>query len=389
MPTLSFGANLEASGFSNGPNPAGFDYFRVDPASAGGATEWLAEPDVNEDDPNHTVSVSYNSFLSSEYFLGATGSYTGPITSTLDFSNFTIFESLDTDGDGIVDHFDLDSDNDGISDLYESGHYTAALDSDGNGMLDSAIISDGGPLNGVPAASLYATGAYTADQRPVDTDGIDPENLPDYLDLDADNDGIPDTVEARPTGNYQINDGNVTNNDLDQDGVIDLFDANDGPAGELGGTFTPPVQTDGVTPDFINADSDGDSLSDAAESGLTLSNSDNNRDGLDDGLNGSYADPDGIVNNPSLDLSNQVGDTTEVAYREGPPSVTLADLSVSEGETATVTITLSAELDAAVDITLGTVDGSATAGADYQAGPYIATIPGRCTQRHGSDSDHR
>lgn len=375
VPTLSFGANLEASGFSNGPNPAGFDYFRVDPASAGGPTEWLAEPDATEDDLNHTVSVSYDSFLSSEYFLGATGSYDGPISSTLDFRNFTIFQSLDTDGDQVEDRFDLDSDNDGISDLFESGHYTAALDSDRNGMLDSAVIGDEGLFNGVPASSLYATGVYAVDQPPIDTDGIGSENLPDYLDLDADNDGIPDTVEARPTGNYQINDGNVTNNDLDQDGVIDLFDANDGPAGELGGTFSQPVQTDGQTADFLNTDSDGDGLNDGPESGLILNNSDNNRDGLDDALNGSYADPDGIVNNPSLDLSNQVGDTSEVAYREGPPAVTLADISVTEGETGTVTVTLSGEIDTAVDVTIGTADGTATAGADYQAGPYIATIP--------------
>ena len=34
-----------------------------------------------------------------------------------------------------------------------------------------------------------------------------------------------------------------------------------------------------------------------------------------------YQDPDGIISNPSLDLDNQVGDTSEVAYREFPGSI--------------------------------------------------------------------
>jgi len=51
--------------------------------------------------------------------------------------------------------------------------------------------------------------------------------IPDYLDLDSDNDGIPDTVEARVTSPYVQNDGNVSNDDTDNDGVIALFDADD------------------------------------------------------------------------------------------------------------------------------------------------------------------
>ena len=55
--------------------------------------------------------------------------------------------------------------------------------------------------------------------------------LPDFRDLDSDDDTIPDTIEAYPTDNYDTlyaNDGDVRDNDNDSDGVIDIFDANDG-----------------------------------------------------------------------------------------------------------------------------------------------------------------
>ena len=140
--------------------------------------------------------------------------------------------SRDTDGDGVADHCDLDSDNDGISDLEESGADASVVDLDGDGVYDNTT----GPSaqvdsNGVPIA---ANGGVS----PIDTDmdGID-----DYLDLDSDNDGIPDTIEAFPTAGYTTNDGNVTDDDTDGDGILDVFDSSPG----HGGDFTTPEDTDG------------------------------------------------------------------------------------------------------------------------------------------------
>jgi len=73
-----------------------------------------------------------------------------------------VISAQDTDGDGILDEFDLDDDNDGITDQIEG-----VFDSDGDGV-------------------------------------------PDYLDLDSDNDGLTDIIEA----------GGM---DQNNDGLVDLF----------------------------------------------------------------------------------------------------------------------------------------------------------------------
>ncbi len=231
----------------------------------------------------------------------------------------------DTDGDGIADKYDLDSDNDGIPDLMESGAAAAlvALDTNHDGTLSIAeteaatgagladVDSDG--LMDVFDSDTTSSGtAASVGTAVVDTDA---DGVNDLLDLDSDNDGIPDTVEARPTAAYVANDGDVTDNDADGDGVIDLFDANDGGTGDFGGSFAIPEDTDGDgTPDYLDDNSDNDAYADAAESGLNPG-TDSNGDGIGDGINASYADPDGDVNAPSGDLANQFNDTSEVGYR--------------------------------------------------------------------------
>ena len=72
----------------------------------------------------------------------------------------------DSDGDSTPNHLDLDSDNDGIFDLVETG----GTDEDNDGMIDSFLDSDG-------------------DGRA--TPALNNASLPD-----ADNNGIPDFIDA-------------------------------------------------------------------------------------------------------------------------------------------------------------------------------------------------
>ncbi|MDD9908757.1 MAG: BspA family leucine-rich repeat surface protein, partial [Ahrensia sp.] len=142
-----------------------------------------------------------------------------------------------------------------------------------------------------------------ASGRVLDTDG---DGIADFRDLDSDNDGIADIIEAQTTAGYTAPSGI----DTDGDGLDDAYEG----AGNAG--ITPQDTDSDGTADYLDTDSDGDGNLDLAESGLTLSGTDANNDGIDDNVGASYADPDGNINNPSADLANEIGDTSEVAYRE-------------------------------------------------------------------------
>ncbi|WP_262510387.1 lectin-like domain-containing protein [Pontibacter arcticus] len=182
-------------------------------------------------------------------------------------ATFTIPIILDYDVDGIADNVDLDDDNDGIPDSVEGtgdkdgdgipNHLD--LDSDGDGILDAVEANSGI----VPANFNMATGRFSGSANAngvvftftniPDTDG---DGLADYLDIDSDNDGILDNLEAQTTGSRLMAKGTDTNPDR-KDGIDDSF---------KGTNAITPVDTDGDgIADYLDLDSDGDLISDTAE----------------------------------------------------------------------------------------------------------------------------
>jgi hypothetical protein len=112
---------------------------------------------------------------------------------------------LDTDNDGIPNGFDLDSDGDGCSDAIEAGSSTTAAsttvfptgtDTNTNGLLNVYEGTTAGTIN---YGSTYADYALTNTVNAcTDTDG---DGITDIKDIDDDNDGVLDAVEA-PTCFY-------------------------------------------------------------------------------------------------------------------------------------------------------------------------------------------
>jgi len=243
----------------------------------------------------------------------------------------------DADDDGTPDFLDLDSDNDGISDLIEAGADASLIDANNDGLVDSTVDADG-----IPVAANGGT-------PPVNTDS---DFRADFVDLDSDNDGIPDSVEAQDTVGYQTP---AIGADSDADGVVDTFDSNNG----VGGSFGVPVNSDSdATPDYLDTDSDGDGTTDTAESGLTLAGTDADVDGIDDAVNADYADPDGDVNAPANDLTNADTDASDVDYRsvDSAPPVATADNATTPADT-TVTIALADNVsDVDGDAVVTTID---------------------------------
>ncbi|MDO6518811.1 gliding motility-associated C-terminal domain-containing protein [Zobellia uliginosa] len=207
--------------------------------------------------------------------------------------NGSVEPAFDFDGDGIPNHFDIDADNDGIFDVYEAGN--DALDTNNDGVIDS---NDSGFADG------------NTDGRADSSEGTTPLNTdttgnPDFLDIDADDDGIPDNVEAQPTATYVA--------------PADTFDFNGVDTNYPNGLRPEDTDTD-LTPDYLDSDSDADGTPDVVEAGQgaitdPLADVDN------DGLNDAFDDTLGNDVNNDLDTgaiaTDNVDDldTAEVDFR--------------------------------------------------------------------------
>ena len=176
-------------------------------------------------------------------------------------------DPIDSDGDGIDDYFDSDSDNDGIADVIEAGGTDA--NADGYADDDDNNVDNTGS-NGIP------TSAGTTGLTPPNSDGA---GGADYIDIDADNDGIPDSYEAQdPTTTYVA----PTGNDTDGDGLDDAYDTDNG-----GLDLSNPQNTDANgNPDYIDIDADNDGIVDNIEGqssvGYQLPDADTDGNGLAD-----------------------------------------------------------------------------------------------------------
>lgn len=154
-----------------------------------------------------------------------------PVPSTATEYNIVVFElrfigvstNIDTDGDGILNQFDLDSDGDGCPDTLESGIPTSDLQSgtlpDGssgtdttfangqvsgpygsNGLANGVTIADTDDTVGVSVNVIYESDyklfAVSAGLNACDADGDGDGTSDAFDDADDDNDGILDAVES-------------------------------------------------------------------------------------------------------------------------------------------------------------------------------------------------
>ena len=233
----------------------------------------------------------------------------------------------DFEGDGIDDYRDLDSDNDGVPDVLEAGTNASASgqigsfnDVDGNGLNDATDVGQNGTI--LLPRDLDKDGVFNYRELDSDNDGIsdlieaggtdsnndglvasftdadndgyddnlsgsplatadtDADGLQNPFDIDSDGDGIPDNVEAQADGSYTPPSGI----DNDNDGIDNAYDASSS------NSFLSPVDTDGADePDYLDTDSDNDNVPDNIEG------SDGNEDGIaDNTASGNDADGDGL-----------------------------------------------------------------------------------------------
>ena len=138
------------------------------------------------------------------------------------------------------------------------------------------MIDDSYPVGANGLADVVELGADSAAIRYTLSDR-DADGVPDYLDLDSDNDGLSDLIE-------------VGGNDVDADGVIDEFtDSNaDGLDDGLALLPLPVADSDAdLVADFRDLDSDNDGLPDLLETAGSSADTDG------DGMIDEFADADG------------------------------------------------------------------------------------------------
>ncbi|MDB2606353.1 Ig-like domain-containing protein, partial [Zobellia sp.] len=208
--------------------------------------------------------------------------------------------ACDTDLDGIPNFFDLDSDNDGIYDAVEAGH---------NAAHSSGEVTGNVGLDGVPDAVQGGGNedAGTVNYTISDSETV-PDDIPDYLDLDSDGDGLPDNIEAQTTAGYTPQNADDTATYETNKGVNSAY---------LGGIT--PENTDGAdTPDYLDLDSDNEGANDTTEAGLSLANADADNDGLDDNTDATadYSDPNGTIDDPTTLPNTQNSGDPQVDYRD-------------------------------------------------------------------------
>ncbi|WP_139955909.1 ice-binding family protein [Flavicella sediminum] len=138
----------------------------------------------------------------------------------------TIEDCIDLDGDGVTNELDLDADNDGIPDNIEAQStknygIPTGIDSDDDGLDDAYDATPNGSSDGTGSIGIV----------PLNTDEnatVGADITPDYLDLDADGDGVFDVIESGsglPENGNGVSTGTFGDNglnDLAETGNIDL-----------------------------------------------------------------------------------------------------------------------------------------------------------------------
>ncbi|MBX2823264.1 MAG: JDVT-CTERM domain-containing protein [Gammaproteobacteria bacterium] len=207
----------------------------------------------------------------------------------------SVEKNTDTDGDGIPNYIDTDSDADNIPDSVEG-----TADLNGNGVPDyidneTDADTDGDGIPDFIEGAIDTDGDGTIDLEDLDSDGdgipdqvetvedTDGDGQANYVDLDSDNDSIPDSIETATDSDADLI-ANYIDLDSDNDGIFDLMESGnpdtnrDGQMDNLvdsnadgiddaklqSGEFIIDTDFDGVA-DFIDVDSDNDSITDLVE----------------------------------------------------------------------------------------------------------------------------
>ncbi|MBT8256221.1 MAG: hypothetical protein KJO23_06745, partial [Bacteroidia bacterium] len=296
-------ANMNIAGLS----ATGTNYL-VDADDTGG-NMWVRSPNFGGLNLSNALGGNF-SYDAYNYRVGYTGNpswgnVATPTTMQIEGTDGTIVQATAPINytnweNGIWNAFSVPLTNGNWIVIAGTGNLSTVLTSIQNIRIRTEFIN-GGNTGNCADVEYYAVDNIVFAGPGVCSNDTDGDGIPNGLDLDADNDGIYDVVEAGLGGFDTNGDGLIDSNDA---GFVDTN--NDGIDDRIGVFVLPDSDGDG-TPDYLDADSDNDGCNDADEAYGAL--------GTDADGNGYY----GTGNPPA---TNGDGTVTAAPYNPGSVSDT-------------------------------------------------------------------
>ncbi|PWH83719.1 hypothetical protein DIS18_03965 [Algibacter marinivivus] len=237
--------------------------------------------------------------------------FTTPVRS---FS-FDMIDIFDTTGNGTVNSYEIYVDGNLVgyfNDNFIGDDAVGAINLyDADGVLKTSVIAgqnientfgitSNSGMSKVSIRHIVVSGQLiisTHEPHGLDTFAYSLACVPP-IDIDSDNDGIPNNIEIQTTSGYIAPSGTV-NASGPYAGLWDNY-----------GTGMTPEDTDGDgTPDYLDTDSDNDGILDIQENGManSLIGTDSDNDGLDNAF-----ETNGI-NDANLDVNEDIDDPTDLS----------------------------------------------------------------------------
>ncbi len=249
--------------------------------------------------------------------------------------------NIDTDSDGLMNSVDLDDDNDGIPDTTEGMIDTDGdgvpnsldLDSDNDGLFDlwesghdyaTLDTSNDGRID--LSFTVGSNGIADQVEAPADSGTVFYEGSSDTsLPRDTDNDGVYDYLDLDSDNDTLTDLAESGRNDPNNIGVLDRSNVDENGVSNLGAT-TNPVDTDSDgLPNHIDIDSDNDGIYDVVELGGADANNDGRIDSfVDNNGDGLHDNVDGTPLN--LDDTDSDGTPDVIDGIDGPGTVNTGGL---------------------------------------------------------------
>jgi hypothetical protein len=168
------GSDLASGGFTNSADPAGYDFYRMDPAVAGDPGDWVDEVNVFGDPATNTLTVSTAAgFSTGRFVYGATGTEAGQMPRAINLGSFVLnsFVTNETPVDGNETNTGTENTTLTVADGAAGDLLANASDGDGDALSITQFVVDGdatlyspgstATITGVGALTIYGNGSYS------------------------------------------------------------------------------------------------------------------------------------------------------------------------------------------------------------------------------------